>query len=413
MSRAQVVGTFAVALVLLAAATHCSAAVINIVNNDPAGVGFNDPTAATPVGGNDGTTLGEQRLNAFGYAAALWGDRLTSMAGGGGELEINVLAEFAPIVTNPPCGPGGGALGRAGANSIHANFSGAPLSNTWYPAPLANALSGSDLCPTAGSCPGLDPEEIGAEFNSDVDNDTCLGTSHWYYGFDGTPSGGDFDLVAVVVHELGHGLGFASGVNPLTGALNSGLDDTYSVNLEDHDTGKTFAASDMNNSERASAVVSNGDLHWIGSNVVGFVGENTFLAGLLTGGFDPASDHMEMFSPTTVQVGSSVSHWNTNVTPNEIMEPFYTTPLHNLELTLELMRDIGWTDVIECGDADRSGSVTTTDALITLATATALSECRESLCDANGDGKVLATDAFLVLNEAVSLPVELSCGLAS
>jgi hypothetical protein len=41
------------------------AATITIVNGDAAGVGFNDTTPAVQVGGNTGTTLGEQRLIAF------------------------------------------------------------------------------------------------------------------------------------------------------------------------------------------------------------------------------------------------------------------------------------------------------------------------------------------------------------
>ena len=49
-----------------------AAATITIVNGDPAGVGFNDPTAVAPVGGNAGATLGQQRLNAFQAAANRW-----------------------------------------------------------------------------------------------------------------------------------------------------------------------------------------------------------------------------------------------------------------------------------------------------------------------------------------------------
>ena len=41
-----------------------------IVNLNGPGVGFNDATPAAPVGGNPGTTLGEQRLIAFEFAAA-------------------------------------------------------------------------------------------------------------------------------------------------------------------------------------------------------------------------------------------------------------------------------------------------------------------------------------------------------
>jgi hypothetical protein len=43
-----------------------------IINNDAPGQGLNDPTPATPVGGNTGTSLGAQRLIAFQYAANLW-----------------------------------------------------------------------------------------------------------------------------------------------------------------------------------------------------------------------------------------------------------------------------------------------------------------------------------------------------
>ena len=44
-----------------------------IVNNDGAGEGFNDTTPVAPIGGNPGTTLGQQRLNVFQAAANVWG----------------------------------------------------------------------------------------------------------------------------------------------------------------------------------------------------------------------------------------------------------------------------------------------------------------------------------------------------
>ena len=56
-------------LVLIAAVPVHAA--ITISNQDGPGEGLNDPTAATPVGGNTGTTVGQQRLNAFNEAAAI------------------------------------------------------------------------------------------------------------------------------------------------------------------------------------------------------------------------------------------------------------------------------------------------------------------------------------------------------
>ena len=46
---------------------------IVIDNRDGLNDGFNDPAPATPEGGNAGTTLGQQRLNLFTHAAAIWG----------------------------------------------------------------------------------------------------------------------------------------------------------------------------------------------------------------------------------------------------------------------------------------------------------------------------------------------------
>ena len=56
----------------LAPAPARASAQITIVNSDGAGEGFNDPTPATPVGGNTGTTVGQQRL----HARALDAERL-------------------------------------------------------------------------------------------------------------------------------------------------------------------------------------------------------------------------------------------------------------------------------------------------------------------------------------------------
>ena len=66
------------AMLALAPALLQAAATIVIINADGAGIGFNDPTPVAPVGGNTGTTLGQQRLNVFQSAADIWGAALTS-----------------------------------------------------------------------------------------------------------------------------------------------------------------------------------------------------------------------------------------------------------------------------------------------------------------------------------------------
>src|SRR5689334_4791793 len=83
-------GALAASLVAAAGLAQ-AAATITIVNGNGPGVGFNDPTPAAPVGGNPGTTLGQQRLNAFQYVASLWGAQLDST------VETRILATFEPL----------------------------------------------------------------------------------------------------------------------------------------------------------------------------------------------------------------------------------------------------------------------------------------------------------------------------
>ena len=66
-------------LALTLGAGAASAATITIVNMDASNEGFNDATPAAPVGGNPGTTIGQQRLNLFQRAADIWGGTVVEL----------------------------------------------------------------------------------------------------------------------------------------------------------------------------------------------------------------------------------------------------------------------------------------------------------------------------------------------
>jgi hypothetical protein len=52
---------------------------------------------------------------------------------------------------------------------------------------------------------------------------------------------------------------------------------------------------------------------------------------------------MLLYAPNPVEPGSSISHWDTSAHPNLLMEPNLSSDLqHNVDLTLPLLRDIGW-----------------------------------------------------------------------
>lgn len=355
-------GRTALAVVLACAAAQVSVVpaargvTIRLINADGPGEGFNDPTAAAPVGGNSGTTIGAQRLIAFQRAVDVWAQLLDS------RVEIRISARFDPL----PCDDGSVTLGESGPVSVFRDFAGAPAPNTYYPSALADRLAGMDLEP--------DEDDIQAQFNSSFGT-TCTFAAGWYYGLDGAPPGDDSDLVTVVLHELGHGMGFLSLVDVVTGVKGVDMDnrdDAFLKLLVDDRTGKTLPA--MTNAERQSAIVATGHLKWDGDQVVA-------ASGRLTTGAD-ANGRVEMYAPPQPSEGSSVSHWSDALFPNELMEPFFTQPIHSVGLAAEAFADMGWNapgPITGCqADCNGDGAVVINE-LIT-AVSIALGELPVSLC---------------------------------
>lgn len=233
-------------LLLLAPALARAAAQITIVNGDTPGEGFNDPTPASPVGGNTGTTVGQQRLIAFEHAAQIWEGLLDS------PVEIRVRASFDAL----DCGPDEGALGGAFPDTVVSDSPSAPLRGAWYPSALASRFEGRDVVP--GS------DDITVRFNSGIGQTGCLENTSWYYGLDGAHGEG-FDLVAVLLHELGHGLGFLTLVDESTGAEFLNQPDIFESMILDDQTNKHW--TDMTPAERATSAINGGHVVFDGPAV--------------------------------------------------------------------------------------------------------------------------------------------------
>jgi len=241
----------ALALAFGAAGAAQAAAPIVIVNANEPGVGFNDPTPATPVGGNTGTTLGEQRLIAFTYAANIWGSKLDST------VPIRIQASFEPL----NCTASSATLGSAGTLEVFSDFPGAPRANTWYPSALANKLSGTDQSPQIA--------DIRARFNSRLGlAANCLPGSPFYLGLDGDDTGGT-DFVAVLLHEMGHGLGFQSFSDEETGEYYLDTPSIWDHYMTDNRTNKTW--TQMTPAERVANAVSGDGMSWGGPEVTAAV----------------------------------------------------------------------------------------------------------------------------------------------
>jgi hypothetical protein len=249
MARHRIARYAAAALLLglftLGAPSASHAATITIINNDNPMEGFNDNTAAAPVGGNPGTTIGAQRLFVFQTAAKMWGQLLKS------NVTILVSAQFNAL----SCDAMSGILGSAGPVTAHRDFVGALFSGTWYHQSLANKLAGTDLSTAQ--------PDINATFNSSVGSPTCL-TIGWYYGVDGN-EGGQIELLPVVLHELGHGLGFSTTTNGQTGIYLNSFPAVWDHFLYDPSVGLHW--NEMSPGQRATSAVSCGNLVWDGIGV--------------------------------------------------------------------------------------------------------------------------------------------------
>ena len=261
-------GVLGAVLMLVAAVAHGKATVV-IVNADSPDAGFNDPTPVSPVGGNCGTTLGAQRLVVFQKAAEIWSNALESAA------PITILSHFQPL----SCSSTGTTLGSAGPTNMFASDdptlpSGVPGSifpkpHTWYVSALSAAFAGRPLV----SGTGTDPNnfDIVARFNSALDNPSTAncGGLRWYYGLDDN-HGDSIDLLTVVLHEFGHGLGFLSLASISTGSFEQNEPDIWSYYLYDEGSGQHWV--DMSAGMRAASAISGG-LAWDGPTVTAAVPE--------------------------------------------------------------------------------------------------------------------------------------------
>ena len=251
-----------------------------------------------------------QAQAAFQFAVDIWASQIIS------PVPILIDAQFVPL--------GPGVLGAAGPwDYVYCTSSCAPaVANTWYPVALANKLVAADTLPG-------EPDII-AQFSSTFPS--------YYFGTNGAPPGGLYDFVSVVLHELGHGLGF-SGLMQYSGGVGSWGFGSGLPSIYDRFTINGSGQSLINTSLFPNPSVALGAQ--LTSNNIYFDGPNTRPAnGGLAG---------PLYAPATWAGGSSYSHWNEASFPpghpNSLMTPFLNSAeaVHDPgNLTRAMFRDMGW-----------------------------------------------------------------------
>lgn len=238
--------------------------------------------------------------NAFEYAKHIWELNFSS------PVPVEVVAEWEAMSS--------GVLGSASAADYLADFSGAPFRETWYPVVLANKLAGKDWRPTQ--------PDISASFNSAFSL-----RGGWYKGLDGLVDDNHWDLASVVLHELGHGLGF-SGSMVLSGtsgrwgyAYDSKPSTPYYPFIFDRFAVNGLGQSliDTNRFPNPSTLLGTQLI----SNNLFFYGD---LARAANGGESP-----KLYAPSSWQQGSSFSHLDESTYAKSSANALMTPQLANGE----------------------------------------------------------------------------------
>jgi hypothetical protein len=243
--------TFTLAALLAALlALPAGAVTITIVNKDDAGKGLNDPTPATPVGGNPGTTIGEQRLNVFKKAAEIWGGILP------GNVEIRVDASFQDLT----CSSSSAVLGGTSPTFVESDFGGGALPGLWYVVAQASQMAGYDLEPA--------DSYMTARFNAKLGQAGCLSGAFFYYGYDTNTPTSNVNLLTVTLHEFAHGLGFISLVDERDGTFCCGSQPQQDIfDAFTFDTTVMKSWNEMaTDAERMASAVNTGNLVWTGAS---------------------------------------------------------------------------------------------------------------------------------------------------
>ena len=247
------------------------------------------------------TGFSAQAKIAFQAAVDVWQSIIVS------DKVIHVDAHWSPL------GTVSGILGQAGPRNIYLEGDG-----YWYPGPLEEARC---------HCNRDTGKEIQATFNSQFPS--------WYLGTDGHPPNNKWDLETVVLHELGHGLGFLSSFN-VTGNSGSWGFDGHPLRFDANEwsalTGGQQMITFADGSTALKTQLTDNSVYLGGSHVVAALGKRA-----------------RLFAPSGWQSGSSNSHLDeTEYAPGTI-NALMTPVLNNGEsihapgpAVVAIFEDIGW-----------------------------------------------------------------------
>ncbi|MBO0932802.1 T9SS type A sorting domain-containing protein [Fibrella aquatilis] len=241
---------------------------------------------------------------AFQRAVDIWSTLIVS------PVPIRVKATWQPLKTN--------VLGSARPATYIYSPDGSQKVTSYYPIALAEKISRRAL-----NSP--DSADIVANFSSN---------NNWYLGLDARPGPGTTDLVTVVLHELGHGLGFTGlirgdGTSRLADKLRTTVFDQFIEN----NPGVKIA--DPQTFTTATTLFNQ------------LVGQNLYLNGPVLR--QKTGDRAKLYAPITYSDGSSLYHLDESTfrlgDANSLMTPIINNAeaIHNPgPIVIAFFEDMEW-----------------------------------------------------------------------
>lgn len=251
---------------------------------------------------------------AFQRAVDIWSTLIIS------PVPIRIKATWKPLVSSDPKIV---ILGSARPATYIGVPDGSQKGNAYYPIALAEKISRR-----AFNSP--DSADIVASFNS---------RNTWYLGLDANPILGKTDLVSVVLHELGHGLGFTGLIN---GDATNKVANIRATAIFDQfvESGKGVKIADPSSFTADSPRASPGAYKLL-------IGGNLYINGPILR--QKTGDRAKLYAPSTYSDGSTLYHLDdatyTKGTPNSLM----TSTLEDAEavhnpgpIVLAFFEDMEW-----------------------------------------------------------------------
>ncbi|MBN2636307.1 MAG: T9SS type A sorting domain-containing protein [Prolixibacteraceae bacterium] len=256
---------------------------------------------------------------AFDYAISIWESIIES------DIPIQVEANWRPPNPKEP-----NTLGFAAPIDYVTGFKNIPHKDKYYPITLAEKISGEHINPYSSP-------DITCTFHNHID---------WYFGLDQETPGLMYDFVTVVLHEIGHGLGFTGFFDVRS---NQGLYEYEYLSVDGLVSTFDFMVVNAANQQLVDKTI----FRVPSTELYNALTSGTLYSNSKSAAFENNGSNAKLFVDNPWNGGSSVYHLDDATYPASSGNSLMTHAISRGEsvhnpgpITMGIMDDIGWNNVV-------------------------------------------------------------------